>query len=216
MFFLNVKKAREFCECFRNHKVFWSILSENLAKEEVLKSYKEEYTTFEEVKAHCMEEYCSENGLNVPECECFACAISNNRSRLRWCQSNNTYIPCILNWCKEHCFNAGTPYSKLLSLYKNEPDPSPAILSKLAEEISNTPLNPKAFYIFVDVQPGDKMRHYRGDTFIFDSVSQYAETGELIVNYHSLNGSNYSVPLMMFFEEVNEKDYSGPRFRKEV
>lgn len=200
--FFKKSRARRFCKCFNHHRKFWNMLSSNLADEEILRHFKGLFKSFEVVKIECMRNYCGYNHLNIPEHYCFACEISNIFNRWDRCQSDTNYLPCMLDWGKSrHCFNAGTPYSRLQSLYKNDHDPNPAVLSKLAKKIADLPLNPESFYIYVDMYPGDHIRHRDGVTYTFDSVSQNKKTGELIANY-SFRDTSYSLPLSEFIEEI--------------
>lgn len=212
-------KAIEFNTCFHQHKEFWEFVSANLLDTEFIDWCKHNLNpTFETVKKYLMGKYCTREGLVPPRHECFACAISNREFATQCCQcakDSYNYIPCMLFWGEELCFMGDTPYTEIKISYL-QPHPDIKALSDLAKSIANLPLNPKAFYIYTDLYPGNVVRNFKGDIYIFDSVSVYSETGELIVNFHSPAGSNYSMPLLRFFGDVNEQDYAGSRFRKEV
>lgn len=213
-----LKRARYFCECYLHHRKFWSLLSYNLSQVDVLSFYRREYDSFTDVKEKVMVDYCDEHDLlnDIPDCFCFACAICNSRNEgARSCQKERNYIPCMFDWGRDYCFSDGADYEKLKDYYE-DPDIGCEKLSELAESIANLPFDPDAFYTYVGVYPGDRMKHFKGNIYIFDGISQHTETGELYVNYHR-GETNYIRPLMMFFEEVDKPEYNyhGPRFRKE-
>lgn len=214
---VRLKRARYFAKCLDNHRGLWNLISNQLSDEENLKVLRKKYHNLDELKKYCLSIYCSENNLLwYPPYHCFACAISNVPHKVS-CTSTKAMdcVPCMVFWGESRCTHPGTHYMELGYEYQVTFFGSKE-LSDLAKSISKLPLNPEAFYTYVDLYPGDKMKHFKGRTYTFDGISQHTETGELFVNYHR-EGTNYIRPLMMFFEKVDKPEYyyHGPRFRKE-
>ncbi|MBU2562067.1 MAG: DUF1653 domain-containing protein [Nanoarchaeota archaeon] len=58
-----------------------------------------------------------------------------------------------------------------------------------------------------------KYRHFKGGVYEVLDTAVHTETGETLVIYQSLeNNKVWARPLKNFLEEINKKDYQGPRF----
>lgn len=68
----------------------------------------------------------------------------------------------------------------------------------------------------VELEPGSKYRHFKGDEYELLAVVRHSETAEELIVYQSLKYPDriWGRPLKMFLEHVKrpELDYEGPRF----
>lgn len=62
---------------------------------------------------------------------------------------------------------------------------------------------------FPDYPSGTVMRHFKGNFYQIDAISEHTETGEWLVIYHSLKepGKIWARPAAMFFSPVDREKY---------